>query len=452
MTRSATASDLARLLERSLEEAQAGLGAAPSAEEIESSTFLVFRAMTGRSRDYHGVSHIFNVAEGLPALARLAAIYHDVVYFSVDGGYPPNVRERICDVVVHRGERIFLTGPPDELMADLATIFGFSPGQELRHESGLSEYLSAALAVRELCGLLELRDLWAVAACIEATIPFRVEVQGMTPDELLGQRLGCLRRGDTALTDGEVDSIRILAIRMSNADVGSFGQPDLGKFLGNTWRLLLETHPEFHKVDACSIGSYREALAGVEGFLSNLDPRVIFRQRGTTPGNDEFQALIEHADSNLRGAAEYLRANIAAMVVLEALAELTGGEGPISYFTGAMDSEQPLIHDLPQHAGILTNSTPPPLDVEVLNLLKFGHARVNGFDTAASPLVACLYGLLGTAGIAELVRRAGEVHAGKQDWRWFLAVLPREVVSSVATAISRIAVARKDRFREFLDR
>lgn len=451
MIQSATVSDLARLLAESLEEVRGIRGASPSAEEIESATFLVFQAMTSRSRDYHGLSHIFNVAENLPPLARLAAIYHDIVYFHVDGGFPPNVGERIGDVVEHRGDSIVLTSTPDDLLADLATIFGFSPGQELRHDGGLSEFLSAALAVRELDGFLGMKDLWAVAACIEATIPFRKPVRGMTPDAMLAKRLKCLRRGNTALTDEEIETIQILAVRIANADVKSFGQADLSDFLENTWQLLPETNPEFHKVGAYSIRSYREALVRMEGFLSSLDSRVIFRQHGSTPGDDEFQALIQRAGNNLRSASEYLKANIAAMVVLEALAELTGGDGPISYFTGTMDPGQPRIHDLLHHAGVLANATPPPLDSEVLNILKFGRASVNGFDTASSPLVAYLYELLGTAGIAELVRRASEVHAGKQDWRWLLAVLPSEVVGDLATAISRIAVARKDRFRGFYD-
>ncbi|MEO5714047.1 MAG: hypothetical protein ABIT37_11220 [Luteolibacter sp.] len=450
MIQSATVSDLARLLAESLEEVREGRGVAPSAEEIESATFLVFQAMTSRSRDYHGLSHIFNVAEGLPALARLAAIYHDIVYFHVDGGFPPNVSERIGDVVEQRAGRIFLTTALDDMLADLATIFGFSPGQELRHDGGLSEFLSAALAVRELRGFVSLKELWAVAACIEATIPFRAAVQGMTPDTMLEKRLTCLRKGTTALTDEEIERIQILAVRVSNADVRSFGQPNLSDFLENTWQLLPETNPEFHKVGAYSIRSYREALVRMEGFLSNLDPQVIFRQHGTTPVNDEFQLLIQRAGNNLRSASEYLSANIAAMVVLEALAELTGGDGPISYFTGVMDSGQPQIHDFLHHAGTLTNPTPPSLDAEVLRILKFGRASVNGFDTASSPLVAHFYELLGTAGITELVRRAGEVHGGKQDWKWVLAVLPRELVSDVATAISRIAVARKDQFREFI--
>ena len=450
MSQSATVTDLARLLAESLEEVRGERGNAAGAEEIESAAFLVFQAMTSRSRDYHGLSHIFNVAEGLPALAKIAAIYHDIVYFHVDGGFPPNVSERIGDAVEHHGDKIVFTMTPDDMLTDLANIFGFSPGQELRHDGGLSEFLSAALAMRELGKFLCLKNLWAVAACIEATIPFRPAVQGMTPSDMLGKRLGYLRRGHAVLTDDEIERIQILAVRIANADVRSFGQPNLSDFLENTWQLLPETNPEFHQTGTYSIRSYRDALERMEGFLSNLDPRVIFRQHGTTPGDDEFQALIQRADSNLRSASEYLRANIAAVVVLEALAELTGGDGPISYFTGATDSGQPRIHDFLHHAGLLTNPTPPPLDAEVMNILKFGSASVNGFDTASSSLVAYFYELLGTAGIAELVRRAREVDAGKQDWKWFLAVLPREVVSDVATAIAQIAIARQDRFQEFI--
>jgi hypothetical protein len=407
--------------------------------------------MTSRSRDYHGLPHLFNVAQGLPALARLAAIYHDIVYYHVDNGFPPNVGERISDVVEHRGEKIFLTNAPDELTADLTTIFGFTPGQELRHQGGLSEFLSAVIAVRELRGFLELKDLWTVAACIEATIPFRATLEGLTPDEQLGKRLASLRNGNTALSEGEIERIRILAVQISNADIRSFGQPDLGKFLKNTWQLLLETHPEFHKLDACSIRGYREALTGVEGFLSNLDPLLIFRQHGGTPGNDEFQELIRNAGNNLRCASEFLRANIAAMAVLESLAQLTGGDGPISYFTGTLDSGQPQIHDVFHPRLPPSHLAAPLMDSDVLRILKSGHASINHFDSASPLLVAYFYERLGTAGIAELVHRAAEMDAGKRDWKGLLETLPREMVGDVASAVAKTAVARRDRFGEFLN-
>lgn len=445
MKQPATVSDLALLFGESLEQVRGQQGVSPSVEEIESAAFLVFQAMTSRSRDYHGLSHLFNVAENLPALARLAAIYHDIVYFHVDGGFPPNVSERIGDVVVRRCDGIFLIDTPDELMSDLATLFGFSAGQELRHDGGLSEFLSAALAVRELCRFLSVKDLWAVAACIEATIPFRPAVRGMTADAILGERLGFLRRENLALTPEEIETIQLLAVQMANADVQSFGQPDLNNFLENTWQLLPEINPEFHKVGAYSIRSYRVALVQMEGFLTQLDRQVIFRRHGNTPDDAAYEMLIQRSGDNLRCAAEYLRANIAAMSVLEALAELTGGDGPISYFTGAADSGKPRMHDLLHRV----NSAQPPLDADVLHALKCGRASVNRFDNASSPLVAYFYEWLGTAGIAELARRAAEVDAGNKDWKWLLAALPREVVSDVAMAMAQIAVVRKERFGVF---
>jgi hypothetical protein len=99
MIQSVTVSDLARLLAELLEEARGRHDRTPSGEEIESATFLIFQAMTGRARDCHGLAHLFNGAEGFPPLVRLAAICHDIVYFHVDGGFPPSVCDRIGDAM-----------------------------------------------------------------------------------------------------------------------------------------------------------------------------------------------------------------------------------------------------------------------------------------------------------------------------------------------------------------
>jgi hypothetical protein len=441
-------SGLAQLLAQSLEEVRAGRGTAPSAQDIESATFLAYQAMTGRSRDYHGLAHIFAVAEGLPALARLATVYHDIVYFHVDGGFPPSVSTRLGDVVELRDNKVFLTAKPDALVSDLATIFGFTPGQELSPFGGLSEFLSAALAVRELTPFLSKQDLWAVAACIEATVPFRKETQGNTQDAQLGKRLALLRDGAAALSPQDIERIQVLAVQLANADVQSFAQEDLGDFLEDTWKLLPETNPELQKVGAYSIRKFREGLGRMEGFLSNLDPGVIYRQHGTTPSAANFAAMRERAANNLRRATDYLRAKIVAMCVLEGLAELTGGDGPISYFTGAADSGQTQVHQL-LHP--LTLAAPPPLDADVLRVLTVGRHGQSRFDTAASPLAAHFYTLLGSAGVAQQVVRARDVYAAKQDWKWFLSGLPRDVVVDVAQAMSQVAVVRKQRFQEFIN-
>ena len=447
MPDTATFSDLARLWSESLEEVREKEGVAPEGEEIKNATFLIYRAMTSRSRCYHDLSHLFSVAHNLPALAKLAAIYHDVVYFSIDGGFPPDVRERIGDVVLCLDSKIFLTTSPDEMVSEVATIFGFTGGQEIKPKGGLNEFLSAVLAVRELGEFLSVNDLWAVAACIEATIPFRPTVDQETPIDLIGMRLRSLRRSTVFLTDEEIYDSQILAVRVANADVQNFGNPDLSHFIENTWHILTETNADFHEGNS-TIGTYRAALVGMETFLSELDPTVIFRQYGNTPDDETYQALLECSRDNLHCASEYLKALIVALSVLEALAELTDGDGPIAYFIGLADSEKSLIDDFVNGAPLVTVANQPPLEAKVLRALKCKRTSVNRFDQALTPLAAYLYESLGNSKIHELVQRAKEVHAGKRDWKEFLAALPDPMLRHVTTAISRIAVVRKNRFNE----
>ncbi len=99
----------------------------------------------------------------------------------------------------------------------------------------------------------------------------------------------------------------------------------------------------------------------------------------------------------------------------------------------------------------LTLAAPPPLDADVLRVLTVGRHGASRFDTAASPLAAHFYTLLGSAGVAEQVVRARDVYAAKQDWKWFLSGLPRNVVVDVAQAMSQVAVVRKERFQEFIN-
>lgn len=431
-----TMSDLVRLLADSLEEMRSDI--APQMEEIESAAFLIYRAMTNRSRHYHDLSHLFDVAQDIPAVAKIAAIYHDVVYLSVDGGFPQGVNERIGDVVRCEEDRIFITDSPDEMVSDLGTIFGFTRGQELKQDGGLNEFLCAILAVRELGKFLSVKDLWSVAACIEATIPFRPAVDGITPDDLLGQRLRGLRRGTLALTEKEIDDIQILAVRISIADVQNFGNPDLSNFIEKTWQILTETNEDFHSAGAYTLRTYREALLRMNTFLSQLDSGVIWRRHDSTPDDESYGVLLDCSQKNLRGSLAYLKAHIAALSVVGALADLTGGDGPISYFLGASNSE------------FFQISTQRFRDDTVLAALTCRRAAVQRFDSVLSPLAAYFYERLGSDKIVELVDRAREVDAGKQDWKWVLEILPKEVLKEVAMAISQNAVMRKERLDEWI--
>ena len=452
MSSTASVTNLASLLSTALAEAGDRSMPRPSAQEVESATFLVFYAMTASSRNYHGLDHIFTVGAGLSALGRLAAIFHDVVYFKVDGGFPPHVEERIGDVIEQRNGRVYLTATPEAMVSELATIFDFKAGQELNPYGGLNEFLSAALAIRELKRFLNKKDLWAVAACIELTIPFRKTMAGCSPSVRLGKRLELLCDGNTKLSRDEIDSILALAVQMANTDLHSFSEPELSRFLENTWKLLPEINPDFQTVGTYTIGEYCRSLMRMENFLTNLDPGVIFHQHNATPDIDTLNTLNTLATFNLRYASEYLRAKIVTMSVLQGIAELTGCDGPISYFTGAANSDQPQIHDLLQPPELSTTASPPELKVHVLQILQNGRSGTIQFDTSSSPLAAYFYRLLGSVEITRQAGRVREVYAGKQDWAWLLSDLPRAMVDDVAAAIGTIAIARQDSIRNFLSR
>ena len=439
---------LTKILEDSLYSVGEGKRGTLHVDEIKSAAFLVYRAMTNRSRYYHDLSHLFDVAQGLPALGKLAAIYHDVVYFSVDRGISTEVNTILGDVVVFDDDRIFLTDSPDELVANVITIFGFIGGQELKQESGLNEFLSAVVAVRELRKFLTDQELWTVAACIEATIPFRPMVNGTPHYNLLGKRLGSLRHSAFTLTEEKIHDIKVLAVKIANADVQNFGNPDFGKFIENTWQLLSESNADFYHASGFSIRMYREELMRMKSFFTMLQPEVIFRHYGNTPNDVDYKALLECSRNHLRDALEYVNVSIATISIVEALAALNGGDAPLLYFMSATDSR--IFHQLTtgKRGADKIDAHRSFWNETVMAELKAMHVRDQRFDHALLPIAAYFYELLGSDGIAELVERANDVHAGKQNWKWFLTSVPTENLSEVATALASSAALRKDRIDE----
>lgn len=446
MTRknSSSVSQLVRLFRSTLSE----IGREPTTEAIEAMSFLVFQAMSGRSREYHGVGHVFTVASGLPPLGRLAAIYHDTVYHQVDQGFIPAVWSKISDLgKLHDDSHFALSAKLDEKAHDVAMIFGFEPGDHIGAHDGPNEFLSAILAIRELGRYLDRKESWTIAACIEATIPFRSkDKQGRLPPEVIDRRIKRLAtfRGEN-LSEKERSEIVRLAVRVANSDVQSFAQADVGAFLDDTWKLLPETNPEFHNDGAYSIHSYRQALSKTESFLSLLDPEVIFQQHGGVPTDRVFGIMQGRAQGNLAKGCEYLRAKIVTVSILEALADITGGDAPVSYFTGSAESGETMAYGLLPDDEALPENGFPAVDPMVLHVLTYGRMLETSFDTSRSPLSAHLYEVLGTVGINQQAERSKLVQSGQHDWRWFLDGFCQELISSIARAVAEIAVERRSK-------
>ena len=144
-------------------------------DQLESWAIIIYESMSAPSRTFHGVQHVFDISEGADPIQIVSAFFHDVIYYSIDGGLSP-AQEKILHGLVKEGEDKIVSLCDvefDEATRLVIDIFGFLPGQTLNPLSGLNEFLSAALAIRCLKDILSLASLAKIAVCIEATIPFR---------------------------------------------------------------------------------------------------------------------------------------------------------------------------------------------------------------------------------------------------------------------------------------
>jgi hypothetical protein len=82
-----------------LADAFAALQADVSMHEIERQAMLAHSAMENKRRAYHTASHVFHMCNGMSPRQVLAAIFHDVVYYQLDGGFPQQAAALLEPVV-----------------------------------------------------------------------------------------------------------------------------------------------------------------------------------------------------------------------------------------------------------------------------------------------------------------------------------------------------------------
>ncbi|MBX3274731.1 MAG: hypothetical protein KF729_30975 [Sandaracinaceae bacterium] len=430
---------LARLAEM-FRVAMEGLGRPVDASALERWAVVIHSSMSGRGRSYHTVEHVFTVNPGNDAIGSLAILFHDTVYCEVDGGLPRGLEAVLGDALHVDRDHVELRAfdpSRDVLRALVARIFGFEPGQPVTFQSGLNELASALLAVRSLESHLDLRTLAEVVTCIEATIPFRPQ----EAEDLLAERLAEADR-EHALglgPDGVERAVR-RAVEVANRDIGNFAYDDPAAFLSHTWEILPETNPTL-RMPAYTLREYRSAMSKMEGFLSSLEASRIFRVFRGTPSGPELEAMLGRVRTNLRRGTRYLRQKVLAARLLESLAQLTGGDAPVSLFMGDLPFEadsrrlEDLLGELPTFG--------EDVDEAVFRLLSEGRKKDSGFDLRHSPLAAYLYAHLG----GERTDRALEAADG---WP-LLTRLPQSVVVDVARATAEIASTRADALRALAD-
>lgn len=492
--------------------------------KLEEMAVFIYESMSISTRNYHSVQHVFDIInhdERLETnpIAILAACFHDCIYYHVDGGLTPkqaillegsfkitgsNIEGQ--DDSTTNAQKIYKffateretdanvngSGNDNPLLhlQMVETIFGYTPGQHIRTANdGLNEFLSAVVAVRMLQDHLPIEMLAHIACCIEATIPFRPPDKdtGKTHmDKLYDNMKEARKLYNLKLSDEELVQSVQQACLLSNSDVGNFGTTDRFWFLDNTWSLLPESNESLRNEYVYSVDHFHVALFKMYGFFGFLKPAVVFHEFRGVPAAKEMDGLVQECSNNLAFGRTYVGAKLVAMSLVSALAVLTGGDAPISLFTGdlrATERRSSMAKVIGRRASkrqkqdhfqlakphkvrscdFLKNKPfpskqqqhPPDESLKKCNqpvyeMLAEGRRSESSFDTKRSPWAALLYGYMGDEGLNRILKEH-TLYPMTDERAWsLLRALPLEPVNTIVQSILEQALSRADKMCEIL--
>ena len=410
--------------------------------QIERWGFSIHGALSAAGREFHNHDHVIELVTDSDPLEIIAALYHDAVYIQVDQGPPQSMRAELLRVVAPapEGWRV-LPAAAEPVTGDVLRVFGRKVGDVVTSTTGLNEFASAMVASIQLEAALTREQRIAVAACIEQTIPFRVD-----PVPELHRRVAELGVAGDAL-----DKTIRRAVRVGNRDVENFAENDPARFLDNTWKLLPESNPALHAPMVYTVRDYRTALLKMEAFLASLPAERVFHHWEGEPRPEIYARRVARTTGNLQLAVRYLRAKLYSISLVEAISELTGGDVPIDYFMGGSktpgDTPRKRIDQfLPALADAVD------LDPSLHRLLAEGRASESRFDTGHSPLASYLHASVGEQAVMRGVERAKRWWAGAGDAHDFASSQPVAPVAAIARAAGNIIDTRRDQLFALAER
>ncbi|MFK7871646.1 MAG: hypothetical protein AB8C84_00550 [Oligoflexales bacterium] len=417
------------------------LGVEISAHDVELRASRIFRAMSKPSRVFHGVYHVLELSAHVDALGCLAALYHDFIYLQLDHGFG-EFAEHLRDTCRYEQGRVYLqpVGKEDVVLAGVCEIFGVPLEGGLLEVSLQNEFVSALVAVCELHSFMTPRDLFMIATCIEATIPFREE--SVFPNSLV-KRLGTAwKRLDVPMADSDIDEAMFRAVDLANRDVLNFSSEQVEEFLKNTWALISEGSPEILEV-SCSVRACRIAIYKMFDFLNHLQPQQIYHSYKRCPPDEELLLKTQMSEKNLILARLYLMAQLCALNLLDAVSVETGGNTLLIKYAGHVSSYAE-ISGLEQE--LLKQASHVDSDVSVdpvlMKLLQSESLRSSIF-IYTSPIAGYLYGTLGHKGLMDFYNKCRLYMDGDKDSFSYLKDLPQKVILSVVNGVGNVATLRK---------
>jgi hypothetical protein len=418
--------------------------AVPKAEQLHLAN-VVHQCMEAKTRNYHTSFHVLGLCEGMQPIQVLAALFHDVVFYQVDGGFPACVSALLEQVTCHEPGLLRLREvvPEDQAMSLCLDIFGFHAGQRLSPRQGMNEFLSAVVAARLLHAHLSTLQLMAVVACIELTIPFRgPDAKGHTATQRLAQRVqaaharwaSAQRASDPTFVKTTVTQ----AVDLANRDVTGFIEASPQYCLVNSMLLVEESMMPRAAAGKKSLQAYRSALLGMDNFLSHLNPAWVGQSFDGYPPGHEVMQMQATAERNISFVRDYLAAVLNIVAIIEALTKCAGISFPMALaLIGMNDTSAARLPAPPARSTVRAG---------VHQLLKNGLADPASPGLQALPLVACIYAFLGQAGSQRTLQQAAQMFGGNLTPQAFLQNLDRSMLSAIIHLAALMDEAHKEAF------
>lgn len=406
-----------------------GLSVDVPAAEVRELAMLVEQCMEGKTRTYHTAFHVLGLCDGMQPVQVLAALFHDVVFYQLDGGLPGSVSALLDDVTRPESGafRLQEITPGDHALALCVDIFGLRPAELLTPNRGMNEFLSAVVAVRLLCRHLNHAQLMAVAACIELTIPFRgPDANGSTPAQVLARRVQarCASLFDSEPQRAEfVKTTLTEAVIFANRDVAGFITAAPEHCLSNSMLLVEESMMPQAAQGASSLLTYREALLGMDTFLGQLNPAHVGQYFAGCPDAGAIVQMQMTTQKNIAFVRTYLAAVLSSVAIIEALTPDAGNGYPMTLLLGGIGCAEADAFPAPA-AGVI-------VDDSLLHLLKHGLAPQENPGLNALPLTACVYRFLGQEGTRHTYAQARQMFDHALAPETFLQNLDRAMVGAI---------------------
>ena len=422
--------------------------------ELESLAVMIHKAMTLQTRHFHTLEHVFSFSSSGDPIQSLAALYHDIVYYQVDMGFLPEIKAIIAPYILEHEHVFWISTEPypyDRLFTISLELFDYRPGQELSPNNGLNEFASALVMNKTLEAIVAERDLVKMNVCVEATIPFRgVDERGLSHFNLLEERLRKVSQTyQCDFTAEEIENIIRMAVTFSNKDVENFAELNAGRFLDNTWKLLPETNVALRSRNIYTIREYRQALQKTGLFFKVLNVQNIFNRYKGYPPEKEFNQIVSQARSNISLAREYLAIKLIAQAVLEALADLTGGDAPLSLFMGEIVDRGEKVKRIEHFLPKISPERYVPHKQVLLELLDTGRAGESVFDLRNSPVSLYIYLQTEDHEINRLVDLAFQMFHKALEPQDFLDEIDGQVVADIARACAMMVFTRREKLLNY---